>query len=1102
MENTIAINVRNADRTVIGTLDVIEADIEMVLQMSDIRDPEKRKANYVRKFKLPGTKNNNRLFHSFHELGYQLSQVPQFADMSTNAISGAAYSFNPNRKLTAQVIVNGNVFFEGALQLNKVVNDDEMITYETTIYGTLADFFTNIGNIKVDDLDFSEYNHNLTAKNILQSQWVPSGQKEVMYRQPKGYSATEYIKNRIIKFGAEYENYIGEGYVYPLIYQGGSDLKTTAHIDKWQPAFYAKTIWDKIFEKAGFRYKSEFINSEMFRRLIIPMAKENLQIPQEVADKCEVVANVGDTGTITEGTGGTSTYYRYVQGMTMNFTAQTAESGVKFINDTPGSTTAIPAPRDPGNCFIDTTTYVAPKNGKFKLTSSLQPVIRFIPDKVVTVFTIAIRNKQVADAQGNQIPYNGIKVIAKFKNVTTGAVMSEASTFIVIPNSTHVVATAYAGNIFLEWEGFLTVGTKVQVELTLQNLEQISGVTSITYDPYTGVSKNVQEQLYIKGTIADSSNFTARLVDFNVNSGDPVNMNQAAPAMGAEEFLSSINRMFNLYWAPTGKDREFAIEPKDDIYNAAKDKIYDWTESIDREKPMTIEPLFNLVGNKYTFTYSEDADYLNKKYTDQNAGIYGDREIVIDNDFLDENPEIKTGFAPTTLYSPPFNPDISISGIFAQDGVKFKRYVPKTRILYWGGMMPYKAAFNDTREIWIDAFGSDNKSTGAWIYRRIASGGDIVYEFPYAGHLDNPYTPQLDLNYGLCSEYYFSYKQLTDNNLYNKYWRSTAEEILSPSQHLLTATVNLSATEVADLDLRATIQVDNIYYRINKLTYDPVTEIGEIELFKTFEYTTFVPSVLSQGAAAMTPTPNPGQGAGTGTTVVVNTGKTVDTWDDPWRWRGGEWNPWNETNDVWVNGNEDLRPWKKNENQKQWTTYVNTGRGSTNWDNLIPHKTWTAGDQYDNFYPNSGDVSVRGKYNNVAATARFVSINGSNNSVLNDTKNISIAGNFNTVMAGVTNVSVVGDNMMIDRSNVSYVDGTRIDKGGVNTSSQVTVIKSPPSIWESAGVINGGKNSNGTFVGRKAPVINANAPNRPIPKNAPVFSTLPPSWENYTINQA
>ena len=459
MESSIAINILNEGRTIVGTLDVIDADVNVVYQLSDIRDPEKRKANYVRKFRLPGTKKNNRLFNSFHELGYQITNVAALIPDTYTVQSGEGQSFNPNRKLIAQVIVNDNIFFEGSLQVNRVNNVNGQIDYEITIYGTLADFFGNIGDINVDKLDFSEYNHLMTAKNILQSQWVPEGSKKVVYRKPNGYQSNETIKNRIIKFGQEYENYIGEGYIYPLIYQGGSDLKTTVHIEKWQPALYARTIWNKIFEKAGFRYKSDFLDSEMFRRLIVPMAKESLQVTQDVVDRCEFLANVGDTG-ITTGTG--ATYYRYIQSFTGDFNLKTSQSAVKFDYDTEGSTTAIPAPRDIGNIFTNSTTFTAPKSGKFRLQASLQPVIVFRTDQVVQQYVIDVRN----EAGDNR---NVIPVTARFINATTKAVIAQAQTEILITKGFNTTAVAFAGTLFLEWEGFLNGGTSVYIDLQMQN---------------------------------------------------------------------------------------------------------------------------------------------------------------------------------------------------------------------------------------------------------------------------------------------------------------------------------------------------------------------------------------------------------------------------------------------------------------------------------------------------------------------------------------------------------------------------------------------------------------------------------------------------------
>jgi hypothetical protein len=1071
---SIAINVLNETRTIIGTLDVNDADVNIVYQFADIRDPEKRKANYVRKFKLPGTKNNNKTLHSFHELGYMITDLPQYTTQSTIVISGAAQSFNPNRKLIAQVIVNDNVFFEGSMQLNKVNNDDGAISYEVTIYGGIADFFTNIGDLKLTDLDISEYNHKLTADNILQSQWVDSGKKEIYHRTAKGYTSPFTIKNIIKKNGIDYENYLGEGYVYPLIYGGGSDLKTTTHIEKWAPSIYVYTIWKKIFEKAGFRFRSNFIETDFFKRLIIPFSKDSLQITQEQQEKSEFLANVGNTTT-----GGDATYYTYITTGSSVFSTNTS-TPVKFDKDTGGSTTAIPLPTDPGNVFTNSTTFTAAKDGKFRLQASLTVVVGFLTDQVVQSFVLKVNNSSGEVAAS-------IPIKAKFINASTNAVIAEKSAFIAVTNAFYSTPVYFEGPLFLEWEGQLAKGTQIQIILEHTNTKQVGNAPSLTYN-LSGQYKNVQQKILVKGKLTDSSNFSATLTDLSLNNGDDINMNQVLPDMSAQDFLVAVNRLFNLYWVPTGKDREFAIEPKDDIFAGAKDKIYDWTDMVDREETISIEPLFNLVGNKYKWSYTEDGDYLNKKYQEATDSIFGEREIIIDNDFLEDMGEIKTKFSPTPLYSPPSNPDISLSGIFSQDGVKFKRATPKPRILYWGGMMPYKAAWKDNREITIDSFGAKGEFTGGWVY---LTTGDR-YIFPYAGHLDNPYTPTLDLNYGLSSEYYHNYISLTDDNLYNKYWRSTAEEILNPTQHLLTATLNISTTEISTLDLRATIQYDNIYYRINKITYNPLTEIAEIELFKTFTYNQFTPTKLESGQAPQTAGTEVGVGADPTGTTKTNTGK--DIWNDPWN--GGGWTPWNETTTSWVKGNEWFNPVAGNQNRPQWNSFNDRGRGSISAiSTLLPKKVWTSSDQYDNFYPNNGAVMVNGKWNNVASTAQYISINGSNNTVADAASNITIAGNYNTVLEGVTNVSIIGDRTIVRKSNVSYVNGTEISKGGVNTAGQVTVIKSPTTIWDKAGVIIGGKNSNGTFVGRTSPIIDANAP-RPV--GIGIGSLLPPpqEWEN------
>lgn len=63
----IAINIANVSGSIKGTLDIGDADLNMIFQLSDISEPQKRKANYVRKFTIPGTKNNNQLLNGIFE---------------------------------------------------------------------------------------------------------------------------------------------------------------------------------------------------------------------------------------------------------------------------------------------------------------------------------------------------------------------------------------------------------------------------------------------------------------------------------------------------------------------------------------------------------------------------------------------------------------------------------------------------------------------------------------------------------------------------------------------------------------------------------------------------------------------------------------------------------------------------------------------------------------------------------------------------------------------------------------------------------------------------------------------------------------------------
>jgi len=250
----------------------LSADFDLLVTRSiaDIREPQTRQGDWSKTIVIPGTKGNNKLFGHIFEVEQTITGSGQFAP-----------DFNPNLKAEARVLLDGLEQMNGFLRVIQInVTDTDLIEYECAIFGTTADFFSVIENSKLNDLDFSEYNHILNIANV-EASW----------------------DTYIYKDAATSSFSYGEGYVYPIIYppKQGS---TTSSVERLSdednpPALYAKTVIDKIFSNAGYSYTNDsFFNSDRFKRLIIPWTNQGLEVDESTAANLLFVAqqNAGVTG--------------------------------------------------------------------------------------------------------------------------------------------------------------------------------------------------------------------------------------------------------------------------------------------------------------------------------------------------------------------------------------------------------------------------------------------------------------------------------------------------------------------------------------------------------------------------------------------------------------------------------------------------------------------------------------------------------------------------------------------------------------------------------------------------------------------------------------
>jgi hypothetical protein len=118
-----------------------------------------------------------------------------------------------------------------------------------------------------------------------------------------------------------------------------------------------------------------------------------------------------------------------------------------------------------------------------------------------------------------------------------------------------------------------------------------------------------------------------------------------------------------------------------------------------------------------------------------------------------------------------------------------------------------------------------------------------VTSYPYVGHFDDPLNPTFDINFSTCAFYYYQPSSLTDNNLYNRYWRRTMGQINNGK--MLTAFFNLKESDIQPLELNDKIRIDNSWWNINKvIDYNANgNELTQVELISIDNEVNFMPFI-------------------------------------------------------------------------------------------------------------------------------------------------------------------------------------------------------------------------------------------------------------------
>jgi len=208
---------------------------EFTYNIDDVKDFSSRNTNFSKTIILPGNATNNKLFGHIFEFGSSNFYNP--------ASDNVGYNFNAAKSAACLIYVDKIQLFKGVIRLLEIVIDNGSIEYECAVFGELGGFISALGISKLEDLDFSDYDHSWTTTNIDNS----------------------------------WQTINGSGYYYPLIDYGQvSTNKSSYQVSALRPALYVREYIDKLITDSGYTYESSFFDTAVFRRLIIPNNQKDL----------------------------------------------------------------------------------------------------------------------------------------------------------------------------------------------------------------------------------------------------------------------------------------------------------------------------------------------------------------------------------------------------------------------------------------------------------------------------------------------------------------------------------------------------------------------------------------------------------------------------------------------------------------------------------------------------------------------------------------------------------------------------------------------------------------------------------------------------------
>jgi len=782
--NNISVQATNAidwERSVIGSLDITdhsEFPLAITFSIADIKNIDARSGAFSKTFKIPATKNNNRLFKHLHLTNSNID----------NNILG---------KKRCRIIVDGIPMLEGLIKITGIESDGDMPkNYSCVFYGDNLSWAKEVEGKYVKDLYDNDSNNEgfQIRKSSIESYWddvdVDSGTTSLTYPlasygkvNADGFDGMiQLLKTAYDASGTGSTNKLG----YYGFWDSGTPYPTPEPELDWRPMVWVKDTISKIFKDSGYNVVSDFMNTDLFKRLVwaLPNAKYNNQDEREDLYRF-------DSWFTSEGLIQNDSY------VVASGFSTIGDSPVAFINfDNAGSDFVI---GDDALSNFDTT------DGSLEIGEYGYHDISL---KNIGFYIKGTSSVKVATVK--------LKVYLKSVGQTT-------YTYTEHSEIDYLEELAPKGFKFkeLNFRRYFNKGDKIKISYDI-NLK--SGGSSNSVEVYLfGASKPTSETASDNANGSFSCEFDGQYMEYGqtYDLTDIIN-----PDYKQMDFLKGVSHAFNLQMTTDESTKSVKIEPFNDFYLPLGDAI-DWSSNLAREKAITTKWIKSDIKRELVFKYKKDEKdkKVEKRAEDYWKGLNDEQPY-----FEDLGDQFEKG---ESKFENPF-----FAGTFCTrdaDLHPIKEVTFNTACLWeeasneWGWDRADKGYEFKPRLLYFNSESTGSSISEGFVAQtwNSTTGEPEFIDVPRATSVDRHNINSPNLCYGKVKIRDYdpatqiqSYAVMKDG-LYDTYYKNMITMLIDKPR-VITAYFDLKITDIMNLDFRKLIYLDGVYYRLNKISdYKP-----------------------------------------------------------------------------------------------------------------------------------------------------------------------------------------------------------------------------------------------------------------------------------------